>query len=241
MFTYDSIFDFIIQVWKEGGWVMVPLFLLTVFIYYEAMTLLLHLKKTGIRKISRDIWLKWIEDPSKSYGYVGEVISYIVADGYKVDTILDRISQVKQDLIPDVNQKIGTLSVLVVVSPLMGLLGTVIGMLTTFNGLAGSSGQTVDLVADGIRVALITTQTGLMVAIPGYIFISAVIKHRNEYLAFLAQVENQAVQYGALLAKQEEEEEEEEPYAPEAPQPMSWKSGEYGNAADQSEEETDKS
>ena len=79
----------------------------------------------------------------------------------------------------------------------MGLLGTVIGMLTTFQGLATSSGQTVDLVADGIRVALITTQTGLMIAIPGYLMIYAVIKRRNEFVAFLAQVENLALQYGA--------------------------------------------
>ncbi|HSH09509.1 MAG TPA: MotA/TolQ/ExbB proton channel family protein, partial [Oceanipulchritudo sp.] len=86
------------------------------------------------------------------------------------------------------------LSILVTIAPLMGLLGTVIGMLTTFRGLATSSGQAVDLVAEGIRVALITTQTGLMIAIPGYIFISMVIRSRNTYLAFLAELETTVVQ-----------------------------------------------
>ena len=81
----------------------------------------------------------------------------------------------------------------------MGLLGTVIGMLTTFQGLATSSGQTVDLVADGIRVALITTQTGLMIAIPGYLMLYAVIKRRHEYIAFLAPVESGALQFGAKM------------------------------------------
>jgi len=121
----------------------------------------------------------------------------VVGRGYTSEAVLGRIEEVKQEMLPDLNQKINSLSILVTVSPLMGLLGTVIGMLTTFQGLATSSGQTVDLVADGIRVALITTQTGLMIAIPGYLMIYAVIKRRNEFVAFLAQVETLALQYGA--------------------------------------------
>ena len=95
---------------------------------------------------------------------------------------------------PNTGQRIVVLSILVTIAPLMGLLGTVIGMLTTFRGLATASGQAVDLVAEGIRVALITTQTGLMIAIPGYIFISLVIRSRNTYLAFLAELETTVVQ-----------------------------------------------
>ena len=75
-------------------------------------------------------------------------------------------------------------------------------MLTTFKGLAGSSGQTVDLVASGISEALITTQTGLMVAIPGWIFISEIIRRRNQFVAFLAQVENYAIQEGQEVGKE---------------------------------------
>jgi biopolymer transport protein ExbB/TolQ len=41
---------------------------------------------------------------------------------------------------------------------------------------------------------LITTQTGLMIAIPGYIFISLVIRARNNYMAFVAELETVVVQ-----------------------------------------------
>ena len=55
-------------------------------------------------------------------------------------------------------------------APLLGLLGTVIGMLKTFQGLSVSqSGGAVDLVASGISEALITTEAGLAIGITGLI------------------------------------------------------------------------
>lgn len=58
--------------------------------------------------------------------------------------------------------------VLIAAAPLLGLLGTVIGMLDTFKGIGANSGtDTTRAVADGVKVALITTQTGLMIAILG--------------------------------------------------------------------------
>ncbi|HEX3602142.1 MAG TPA: MotA/TolQ/ExbB proton channel family protein [Lacipirellulaceae bacterium] len=66
------------------------------------------------------------------------------------------------------------------VSPLLGLLGTVWGMIQAFNVLASSPamGRT-ELLAGGISVALITTATGLLVAIPAFIF----------YLFFVGRVD----------------------------------------------------
>ena len=184
-----------INTWLDGGWVMIPLALLAVFIYYQACALLFHLGKSGIRKVPRERWIEWMEDPSKGEGHIGEVIRFVMSGtSTSTERVIDRVQAIKQALIPGVNQKVVLLSVLVTVAPLMGLLGTVIGMLTTFRGLGVSGAHTVDLVADGIRVALITTQTGLMIAIPGYLFIAAILKRRNEYLAFLALLESTAVQ-----------------------------------------------
>ncbi|MDQ7087725.1 MAG: MotA/TolQ/ExbB proton channel family protein [Acidobacteriota bacterium] len=54
-------------------------------------------------------------------------------------------------------------------APLLGLLGTVTGMLTTFAALASGSGgeKTMSMIAGGISEALITTETGLVIALPG--------------------------------------------------------------------------
>ena len=199
--TETGLFDYVFGVWMQGGWVMFPLLLVTAYIYYQATDMIVHLNKARLKDNPLEIWLPWIKKPELGKGYVGDVIRYVVAYGYSSKTIIERVESVKLKTLPDVNQRIVLLTAVVTTTPLMGLLGTVIGMLTTFKGLAGSSGQTVDLVASGISEALITTQTGLMVAIPGWIFISEIIRRRNQYVAFLAQIENYAIQEGQEVSK----------------------------------------
>ncbi|WP_317704954.1 MotA/TolQ/ExbB proton channel family protein [Methylomarinovum caldicuralii] len=75
-----------------------------------------------------------------------------------------------------------TAKALVVIAPLLGLLGTVSGMIETFDSLAEmalfrQSGG----IAGGISKALFTTQMGLAVAIPGY-FLLAVLQRRRKNL-----------------------------------------------------------
>ncbi|MDF1656739.1 MAG: MotA/TolQ/ExbB proton channel family protein [Verrucomicrobiales bacterium] len=72
--------------------------------------------------------------------------------------------------------------VLIGAAPLVGLLGTVSGMLATFSGLAVSSGAApVETISDGISKALITTQTGLVIAIPTFI-VCTLLKRRQQNL-----------------------------------------------------------
>lgn len=190
----SDFFTFVWQTWVEGGWLMIPLAGLALLIYFEAMGLILRLRRSRVKKTPREVWSQWIDNPSLGSGHIGEVIRFVVGNGIRSNDAVLRVEAVKSKLLPDINSRIVVLSILVTIAPLMGLLGTVIGMLTTFRGLATASGQAVDLVAEGIRVALITTQTGLMIAIPGYIFISLVIRARNDYLAFIAELETNVVQ-----------------------------------------------
>ena len=58
-------------------------------------------------------------------------------------------------------------------APLVGLLGTVAGMLSTFHGLAQSAARApVDAISRGISEAMITTQTGLLIAVPAVVVCS---------------------------------------------------------------------
>lgn len=57
------------------------------------------------------------------------------------------------------------------VSPLLGLLGTVLGMIDVFGELMNASGQQVPALAGGISEALVTTAAGLGVAIPALLFV----------------------------------------------------------------------
>ena len=78
----------------------------------------------------------------------------------------DAFNKYEKELI--VNKKL--IHALVAVAPLIGLLGTVIGMIETFDSLASAQlfSQTGGI-AGGISQALFTTQLGLVVAVPGLI------------------------------------------------------------------------
>ena len=81
-------------------------------------------------------------------------------------------------------------------APLVGLLGTVTGMLATFGALASGSGgdKTMGLVAEGISEALITTETGLLIALPGLFMQYQLARKHERYKAFLAHLESVCTQ-----------------------------------------------
>ena len=76
---------------------------------------------------------------------------------------------------------IGAIAVLAAVAPLLGLLGTVGGMITTFTVIAKFGTGNAKALASGISEALITTQTGLVVAVPG-LFLASYLQRRSDRL-----------------------------------------------------------
>ncbi len=62
---------------------------------------------------------------------------------------------------------LGILAAFTAAAPLVGLLGTVLGMVGTFDAVSDLSGEPGRRIAGGIRQALVTTQFGLLIAIPG--------------------------------------------------------------------------
>ena len=80
-----------------------------------------------------------------------------------------------------VGRYIKSIAILASVAPLLGLLGTVTGMITTFLVIATSGTGDAKALASGISEALITTQTGLVVAVPG-LFLANYLRRRSERL-----------------------------------------------------------
>jgi len=83
------------------------------------------------------------------------------------DVLRDRIEEECDTLIQENSQ----LGIIYRISPLLGLLGTVFGMIQTFNEFAQSVRPDVRELSVGINVALITTAWGLSIAIPAYLFL----------------------------------------------------------------------
>ena len=81
--------------------------------------------------------------------------------------LTEKLSVTAQEEVNKLGKNVRTLEVIATISPLMGLLGTVVGMVQAFNKVAEYKGQ-VDpsILAGGIWEALLTTAAGLAVAIP---------------------------------------------------------------------------
>ena len=73
-------------------------------------------------------------------------------------------------MVPRINKGFTTMTAWISVAPLLGLLGTVMGMIATFDIITNFGVGNPTLTAEGISVALLSTQAGLTVAFPGVIF-----------------------------------------------------------------------
>ena len=83
------------------------------------------------------------------------------------ELVRDRIDLFELVRIACAQRLLPVLSVLIALAPLSGLLGTVSGILSTFAGMASRHTiKPIDSISSGISEALITTQTGLLIAIP---------------------------------------------------------------------------
>jgi biopolymer transport protein ExbB len=187
----ESFWEQTLKIWIDGGPLMVPLALLTAVIYYCVLSLYLELFTRRFNRLDENLWRHWIDRPEDGTGEVGEIIRFASANRESTERLRASFAEVRADYLPRINSRIRFAMVLVSTAPLAGLLGTVTGMLKTFDGLAASAGSsTASLVAGGIAEALITTETGLVIAIPGFVLISRIKAMRDGLNLFFLRLEN---------------------------------------------------
>ncbi len=100
---------------------------------------------------------------------------------------------------------VSTLRFVAKIAPLLGLLGTVLGMIEAFSSIAASANDgttNINLVASGIGTALITTAAGLMVAIPALTVASILSKIGEKvYQDFEDSLKTITITCGGMQAK----------------------------------------
>lgn len=82
------------------------------------------------------------------------------------------VQQVTSEEIAALYQRHSYLAVVYGVAPLMGLLGTIIGMIRTFYEFSVSQTRSIGELSEGINEALVTTMWGLIIAVPAYLFVN---------------------------------------------------------------------
>jgi biopolymer transport protein ExbB len=191
-----TILERIVTIWMAGGWVMFPLLALCILMFFLAARLLSHINARGFLEVGEDEWMDWIHHPERGRGEVGEMIRYTQDEAGSVDDIHARFAEVACGELPVIDRRLSTLNTVVAAAPLVGLLGTVFGMLVTFQALAsGGGGKVTEAMAAGISQALFPPEVGLCIALPGLVLVQMIRRRRQEYAAFLARVESRTVQH----------------------------------------------
>lgn len=169
---------------------MYPLVALAILIFFTGVEIVLYLNDLKGKPASDKTIEDWVNEPNHASGEVRSMIEYgRDALPYQRD-VINRFTEIRNEHLARIDRRRTMLAVFVGAAPLTGLLGTVIGMLSTFKGLAISTGgQTVNMVADGISEALITTQLGLVIAIPGYVMLMIIEKRQTSLDTLITRIE----------------------------------------------------
>ncbi len=163
----DRALDIVWSCWKDGGWLMLALVGLAMTIGVLAIRTLLEVRLYQFHVTDSDLE-NYLNQPSHAPKHLHGLFSY-AGDGNPAPAELtSRIEEIRQATLSKLKQNTTVLSILVSAAPLLGLLGTVMGMLTTFTALSSGNDEAIAVIASGISAALITTETGLIISIPGY-------------------------------------------------------------------------
>src|SRR5690606_6165615 len=122
---------------------------------------------------------------------LGKILAAGLANRHRDRAIIkESIEDTGRHVVHELDRFIGALRTIASMSPLMGLLGTVLGMIRTFNAITTEGVGDPAALAGGIAEALITTAAGLTVAIPaliGYKYL------RGRVEGLVVQMEKEAI------------------------------------------------
>ena len=156
---------------------MYPLALLACYVYYIGFDLMFKLLKIN-------------SEASNANALRAKILSFSDASVLNVKqrrlNIKSDFEMLRLSLMPEIDRGIKTIGILASVAPLLGLLGTVSGMTLAIANMGDASMS----VAEGISRALITTQCGLLIAIPALVMRLACSRLRQKILIKYSRFES---------------------------------------------------
>ncbi|MGM0569609.1 MotA/TolQ/ExbB proton channel family protein [Marinobacter sp.] len=168
---------------KAGGIVMVPIVLCSILALAIILERLWTLRPSRVAPpdVMAELW-RWIKARElngrklkalQASSPTGRVLaSGLMNAKHGREVMKESIEQEAAQVIHDLERFLNPLGTIATITPLLGLLGTVIGMIKVFSRMQGAGAANISTLSGGISEALVTTAAGLTVAIP------ALIAHR---------------------------------------------------------------
>ena len=189
------------EIVKAGGPLMVPIILASIIaaaIFLERLWTLQQ-RRVLPAELTEKVW-KWVEQRQIQDKHIlalqqnsplGKILAAGLANRHRDRSIIkEAIEDTGRHVVHELERFIGTLGTIASISPLMGLLGTVVGMIRTFNAIQTEGVGDPAALGGGIAEALITTAAGLTVAIPallGYKYL------RGRVESLVVQMEKESI------------------------------------------------
>ncbi len=190
-----------LEIVRAGGWMMLPIILCAIVSMGIILERIWTLKAS--RVVPTDLtaqvwgWVKKNELTTKQIQslHSGSPLGQILASGLvhrNSDRVLmkESIEDTGRHVVHELERYLETLGTIAAISPLLGLLGTVIGMIRVFTVITSQGVGDPSQLAGGISEALITTAAGLTVAIPALIGYRYV---RNRIDTLVVQMEKESL------------------------------------------------
>tara|TARA_R110002167_G_scaffold2676_2_gene13293 strand:+ start:4264 stop:4896 length:633 start_codon:yes stop_codon:yes gene_type:complete len=173
----------VLELVKSGGWLMLPILLCSVMALAIAVERLWTLRPARIapKYLVATVW-QLVQKNALTAEKLTEIrnssaLGQILASGlnnsrHGREIMKESIEETASKVIHELERFLNPLGTIAAIAPLLGLLGTVVGMIKVFSEIMIQGTGNANVLAGGISEALITTAAGLTVAIP------AVVMHR---------------------------------------------------------------
>lgn len=171
----------VFEIIKAGGWLMLPLIACSVAaagIVIERLWTL-RVDKVAPKNLVSQIW-QWVNQNElnetrirglKKDSPLGQILAVgLLNRKHDREIMKESIEEAGRAVVHELERFLNALGTIAQITPLLGLLGTVIGMITVFTTITDVGVGDPNALAGGISTALITTAAGLSVAIPSLIF-----------------------------------------------------------------------
>jgi biopolymer transport protein ExbB len=165
------------EIVKAGGIVMVPIILCSILAVAITLERLWTLRSQRVvpAELTDKVW-QWVENRALSdkqilalqqHSPLGRVLAAGLANRHRDRAVMiGAIEDAGRHVVHDLERFLNMLGTIAAISPLLGLLGTVTGMIVTFQAITIFGAGDPKAMASGISQALVTTVQGLCVAIP---------------------------------------------------------------------------
>lgn len=166
-----------LEIVSAGGWLMLPIILCSIVVIAIAIERYwtLNADKIAPRHLLAQVW-GWLRNNQMDASKLKELkksseLGLILAAGlsnsrHGREVMKDSIQEAANQVVHDLERYLGVLGTIAAIAPLLGLLGTVLGMIKVFTAIMVQGTGNAGVLAGGISEALITTAAGLCVAIP---------------------------------------------------------------------------